>query len=377
MQAGLKPPCSPMRQCRLCMLVKSNLVNVKDSAGWYSAGWSETTLSTYETMQAGLKLPCPPMRQCRLCRLVLSYLVHSFDCAGWSKATLSAYETVNAWLQLPCPLMRQCRLVWSYLVHFLDQPALTHKWTSGQGRIRPSCTLQTSLHSDKWTSPALSHEWTRLTSGQCIDKWTSLIRGQVDKIASDQPALSLKWTRKLHTSINYQPALSLDKWTSGQYQPALSHMLTSLIIDKVAFEQISLSYQPASSHQREVPTDQPALSHKWKIPALSHEWKSLQGSFKHACTIILHFQPALFRHACTTSLNSLHQPELPHKWTRKLQTSLHCLISEQGSFKTACTASKVDKTSLHYQPALSHKWTIGQVDKVSLDQLALSHKWTR
>ncbi|KAH3805706.1 hypothetical protein DPMN_134013 [Dreissena polymorpha] len=57
-QTCVKLPGPLMRQC---MLVKSNLVNVKDSAGW-----CEVTLSTYETMQAGLKLPCPPMRQCRL-----------------------------------------------------------------------------------------------------------------------------------------------------------------------------------------------------------------------------------------------------------------------------------------------------------------------
>ncbi|KAH3707814.1 hypothetical protein DPMN_067230 [Dreissena polymorpha] len=29
-------------------------------------GWSEATLSTYETVQAGLKLLCPLIRQCRL-----------------------------------------------------------------------------------------------------------------------------------------------------------------------------------------------------------------------------------------------------------------------------------------------------------------------
>ncbi|KAH3805705.1 hypothetical protein DPMN_134012 [Dreissena polymorpha] len=50
-------------------------------------------MSTYETVLTCVKLPGPLMRQCML---VKSNLVNVKDSAGWCEVTLSTHETVQA-----------------------------------------------------------------------------------------------------------------------------------------------------------------------------------------------------------------------------------------------------------------------------------------
>ncbi|KAH3710219.1 hypothetical protein DPMN_069690 [Dreissena polymorpha] len=210
------------------------------------------------------------MRQCRL--------TVQTDSADWSKATLPTYETVQAGLKLSLHYQLALSHKWANgqgdkshkwangqssfrptSLHSLISGRMG-KWTNGQRSFRPVCTVS---YVDKWANgqnqSALSHNWTTgqvgknslhyqhalshmwangqrsfrpacTTSLNClkneqadkVDKTSlhCLISGQMDKVASDQPALSHKWT-------SFNPAwvdLDLDLLVDGEAATVREHL---------------------------------------------------------------------------------------------------------------------------------------------------------